>query len=159
MIEYRLNIGDVMASRGNVTYTCFGLGSCVGLFIQDRLTRMSAGAHILLPESANHGDTVIKENKFYDVDSAMNEILRQFRLAGSDLRSLRAKVTGGANVTTTGMNTGERNYTSVLTYLTEYRIYLAAADVGGTWCRTARFHSHNGELLVRKPQLNELTIY
>src|SRR6478609_4263347 len=41
MIQYKLNIGDVVISDSPATYTCFGLGSCIGLFIQDRLTGLS----------------------------------------------------------------------------------------------------------------------
>ena len=103
MINFNLSIGDVAISSQKANYTCFGLGSCIGLFIQDRVQRLSAGAHIFLPESEN----------------AIDEIIIQLKHEGSTLQTLRAKVTGGANVVKVNSQTGERNAESVLRYLTE----------------------------------------
>lgn len=157
MIEYRLNIGDVITSSRMVAYTCLGLGSCIGLFIQDRLAGLSGGAHILLPdaEKESPGGT-----KFYSVTSAIQEIRRQLSSQGSTLEGLRAKVTGGANVLT-GMSqgTGARNAESVLKQLAMHRIYVATVDVGGPHSRTARFESHTGLLTVKFPQTNQCRIY
>jgi chemotaxis protein CheD len=156
MINFNLSIGDVAISSQKANYTCFGLGSCIGLFIQDRVQRLSAGAHIFLPESEN-GPT--GHAKFYSVKNAIDEILIQLKRGGSTLQTLRAKVTGGANVVRLNSQTGERNAESVLRYLTENKIYIAAVDVGGTYCRTARFESETGLLTVKTPQINEYKIY
>lgn len=156
MIDYKLNIGDVAISKGPANYTCFGLGSCVGLFIQDRITGLSGGAHIFLPdnEQAEH-----HTKKFYNVTMAVEEILKQFRLQGSQLDSLRAKVTGGANVVSLNYQTGKRNVDSVVSHLTAKKIFIAAMDVGGSLCRTAKFESKSGTLTVRIPVTNEYKIY
>src|SRR4051812_11663902 len=95
MIEYKLNIGDVVASAVPASYICFGLGSCIGLFIQDRVTGISAGAHIFLPEEEQEP---ADSSKFYSATAAIDNILEQFKFHGNDLTALRAKVTGGANV-------------------------------------------------------------
>ncbi|HCW06312.1 MAG TPA: hypothetical protein DGG95_02985 [Cytophagales bacterium] len=156
MIEYKLNIGDVITSSAKVSYTCFGLGSCIGLFIQDRLTGQSGGAHIFLPDD-EYGPT--HYSRFCNVTSALNEILRQMKLNGSNLTSLRAKITGGANVLGAFSTTGERNAQSVLKQLIERKIFIAASDLGGSYCRTAKFESNSGILSVRIPQLNQLKTY
>lgn len=67
-------------------YSCFGLGSCIGLFVQDRLRGLSGGAHILLPESEKVPDGF----KFYNVIAALDEILNHFKSQGSNLSALRA---------------------------------------------------------------------
>ena len=156
MIEYKLNIGDVITSSAKASYTCFGLGSCVGVFIQDRLTGQSGGAHIFLPEDENGP---AHYSCFCNVTSALDEILRQLKMNGNNLTSLRAKVTGGANVLRTFSTTGERNAQSVLKQLTERKIFIAASDLGGSYCRTAKFESNSGMLSVRIPQLNQLKTY
>ncbi len=151
MIEYHLNIGDVVTSSRNVSYTCFGLGSCIGLFMQDRVTGLSGGAHIFLPENE---EGPLDTSKFYNVSSALDEILNRFKLSGSDLATLRAKVVGGANVLGGDSQTGERNAESVLNQLVARKIFIAALDVGGTYCRSAKFQSYTGELTVRVSPMN-----
>jgi len=156
MIQYNLNIGDVVISDGPATYTCFGLGSCIGLFIQDRLTGLSGGAHIFIPESI---DTTTEDNKFYSATSAVQNILKQFKERGSTLAYLRAKVVGGANVLGSNIETGEQNTSSVMQQLIASRIFIAATDVGGKDCRTAHFKTATGELIVKVPATSELKIY
>lgn len=157
MIEHKLNIGDVMTSSRKAIYTCLGLGSCVGLFIQDRVAGLSAGAHIFLPGSEKVSSGCAK---FYSVQSAIQEIRRQFRVRGSTLEGLRAKITGGANVlNSVNLGTGARNIESVLNELAMHRIYVATADVGGVYSRTVRFESESGLMTVRILQTNQYRIY
>ncbi|AYB29739.1 chemotaxis protein CheD [Chryseolinea soli] len=156
MMEYTLTIGDVAISPGPATYTCFGLGSCIGLFIQDRVTGMSGGAHILLPENERGpGDCA----KFYSVSAALEELLSRFRLHGNSLASLRAKVVGGANVIGVNTQAGRRNSESVVSRLIANRIFIAALDVGGNCSRTAKFWSSSGQLRVRIPGNDQCRIY
>jgi chemotaxis protein CheD len=155
MTEYILNIGDVIISEREAQYTCFGLGSCIGLFIHDRLSRLSAGAHILLPEDEKGLQGFAK---FYNVVGAIHEILRQLKSKGSTLESLRAKIVGGANVLNINTFTGSRNVDSVVKQLTANKIFIAAMDVGGVYGRTAKFESATGVLTVKLPQPNECKI-
>jgi chemotaxis protein CheD len=156
MIDYQLNIGDVAISTRSAKYTCYGLGSCIGLFIHDRLTGISGGAHILLPESEKGPADFAK---YYNVTEAIDEILTRMKFTGNPLNTLRAKITGGANVVSINCHTGQRNIESVTRHLTERKIFLAASDVGGTYCRSAKFESSTGLLTVRIPQINEYKIY
>lgn len=156
MIEHRLNIGDVITSSRKTVYTCLGLGSCIGLFVQDRMTGLSGGAHIFLPGSEKMSSAC---TRFYSVTSALQEILRQLKLKGSTLNGLRAKVAGGSNVLALNSGTGARNVKSVLAELAAHRIYVATADVGGTYSRIARFESETGLLTVRIPETNQYRIY
>lgn len=151
MIEYQLNIGDVVTSTGRVSYTCFGLGSCIGLFIQDRITSQTGGAHIFLPNSEAGPESY---SPFSSVTLAIEEILRQFKLNGSSLQSLRAKLAGGANFLDCRFTTGELNVQSVTKELIAKRVFIAASDLGGSFCRTVKFESDSGLLYVRKPQIN-----
>jgi len=155
MIDYTLNIGDVVTSPRQASYTCYGLGSCIGLFLHDRLTGLSGGAHILLPESESG---VSSFSKFYNVVSALDEMLAQFTNQGSTLEALRAKIVGGANVIGVNMLTGERNVKSVVRQLVARKIFVAALEVGGRYSRTAKFESTTGNLIVRISETNESKI-
>lgn len=156
MSEFKLNIGEVMSSLENVIYTCSGLGSCIGLFIQDRVTGVSGGAHIFLPEAEPGPDHY---SPYCNVTDAIDEILRQMKQNGSSLECLRAKVTGGANMLGFNSSIGERNAASVMRHLIDRKIFIAAKDLGGPFCRTARFESRSGILTVRIPQINQQKIY
>jgi chemotaxis protein CheD len=120
------------------------------------MTGLSAGAHIFLPEEDLEPYDV---SKFYSASAAIDEILDQFRFRGNDLTALRAKVAGGANVLRDNMQTGVRNTKAVVNHLVEHKIFIAALDVGGIHCRTAKFQSRTGELTVRISETNESRIY
>lgn len=146
MKEYRLNIGDVKTFDSPVTLTCYGLGSCVGLFLQDRTKGISGGAHILLPDEEG---TTTTSPAWYNVTSALNKLIEEFQKKGSHLKTLRAKIAGGANVLNTSFNIGQRNVESLMNQLIRHKIYIAASDVGGSMSRTAKFFSEDGALLVK----------
>jgi chemotaxis protein CheD len=156
MINYKLNIGDVVTSSKAVRYSCYGLGSCIGLFIQDRLTGHSGGAHIFLPEDEIGPN---RYSRFCNVTYAVEEILRQMKAHGSSLQTLRAKIAGGANLFATTSSVGERNGQSLMKHLIDRRIFIAAHDLGGTFCRTVKFESQSGMLHVSKPQIKQYKTY
>lgn len=155
MIEYKLNIGEVVVSKQPAVFTCLGLGSCIGLFLHDRQTGVSGGAHIFLP-NANHTMT---DSFHYTVTSAINEMLKQFQQYGSSLLNLRAKISGGASVLADVYDTGKNNIASVKEVLVANKVFIAAADVGGNRSRTARFCSLSGEMRVMIRETQECKIY
>ena len=156
MIEYKLNIGDLRVSQHEaVTFTCLGLGSCIGLFLQDRSLGIAGGAHILLPEDIHFGG----DGKCYSASSAVSALIQQFKARGSSCTGLRAKIAGGASVALAGAETGKRNTEQVLQELLRNNVYIAAMDVGGNKARSVRFHSETGTLQVRLPETNECKIY
>jgi len=157
MMNYKLTIGDVKVHKGKATFTCHGLGSCIGLFIQDRTTGLAGGAHIFLPDTSHERQT--EENKFYCVTSALNQLLTQFETNGSDLTCLRAKVTGGANVLKLGMQIGYINAQATISQLNTNKIFIAATDLGGQYSRTVHFSTLTGELTVKKLEINEIKFY
>jgi chemotaxis protein CheD len=136
-----LNINDLEVTGEPVLYTCHGLGSCIALFITDRLTGISGGAHIPMPSLSNIGE-------FYDAYSMISAMLDSFNKMGSDLTSLSAKITGGAQLYEGVPNIGEQNADAVLHQLIMKKIFVAARDVGGREARTARFNSVTRELQI-----------
>jgi chemotaxis protein CheD len=156
-MNYILNIGDLVTGKTkDVTYSCLGLGTCLGVFLQDRSLGISGGAHIMLPDNES---TVFSYFKYGSVSAALDEMMQQFKVLGSNLNTLRAKVAGGASIYTDSLSTGERNVASVTLYLKNHGIYIAAMDVGGTYNRAARFDCGTGTLHVNVPQTNEYRTY
>jgi len=141
MRKRMLNINEVDVTAKPVVYTCYGLGSCIGLFVTDKPKGLSGGAHIPLPAST-------ETDGFLGASRLINELLQAFQQLGSDLSYLRAKITGGAQVYDSLLNIGEKNIRAVLQQLIEKKIFIAATDVGGRVSRTARFNSVTGELCI-----------
>lgn len=145
MKVYNLNIGEVATHVGRAQYNCFGLGSCIGLFLTDRVTGLTGAAHILLPSGERGPDTL----GWYSADDAITELVKRFRLRGSSLTGLCAKIAGGAN-TLGSQGTGVKNIESVIGQLRNLNIYIAATDVGGTQSRTVHYEAATGQLTVKR---------
>jgi chemotaxis protein CheD len=141
MMEKTLKINQLDVTNRPVIYTCFGLGSCIGLFVSDRVKGISGGAHIPLASASVSGE-------FLDATKMINELLKDFSDLGSGLNSLRAKVIGGAQVYSSSTSIGEQNIRTVIQRLTDSKIFIAATDVGGRVSRTARFNSITGEVHI-----------
>lgn len=146
-----LNINEMDVSQEPVVYTCYGLGSCIGLFLTDRTKGISGGVHIPLPH-------VSGPSEWKDATCLIDQLLQAFRVLGSDLNTLRAKVTGGAQLYGSHSVIGTQNAEVVLKQLTDRKVYIAATDVGGTCSRTARFHSQSGELEISTSEQTKYSI-
>jgi chemotaxis protein CheD len=157
MIEYTLNMGELaVAQAKNVTYKCLGLGSCVGLFLHDRTTGITGGAHIMLPDDVA---TPFVYGNYCTAGTAINELLTRFKRLGSNLQYLRAKIAGGANVLDAHSEMGNRNIQAVLHHLMHNKVFVAARDLGGMQSRTVRFYSDTATLFVHITKTQECKIY
>lgn len=141
MINKVLAISDVDVTDTPVIYTCYGLGSCIGLFLTDRMKPISGGAHIPLPSK-------ITGSEMKDALSLIDSMLFVFREKGSDLSCIRAKLAGGSLLYENSPDIGQQNSSSVLSYLVRNRIFIAAMDIGGRHPRTVNFNSATGALAI-----------
>lgn len=146
-----LTINEMDVSDQPVVFTCYGLGSCIGLFVTDRTKGLSGGVHIPLPHNS-------AQSEWKGAAYLIDELLYTFEAWGSDLNTLRAKVTGGAQVYGSHCSIGTENAEVVLKRLTDRKVYIAATDVGGTCSRTARFHSQSGELEISTSEQTKYSI-
>lgn len=135
-----LTIDAIHVSSLPVRYTCYGLGSCIGLFITDREKSLSAGGHLAFPHSSN--------GSFTAAAILIEEMLHNMQQMGSDLSRLRAKLAGGANMFQGTLDIGKQNAHAVMRFLTIHKIYLASSDLGGRSPRTVRFNSQTNELQI-----------
>ncbi|GAA5026272.1 chemoreceptor glutamine deamidase CheD [Marivirga lumbricoides] len=139
--EFALNLGDYVVTKQRAHIACYGLGSCVGLFLFDRVNKISAAAHIVLSDDLEKHTTL-------NAKTAFEKLLEEIEKIGGSKNTLRAKLVGGANLFNSGFNTGKKNTDTLLKLLRDNKIYLAAKDVGGCKSRTAKFNTINGELSV-----------
>ena len=153
MREEVLLIGEVKVFDGPVLMKCYGLSSCIGLFVKDRITGVTGGAHIFLPEGS-------KDNLHEGVaGDCVKQMLEQMRGKGASLDTLRAKITGGSNPLMHSYEVGSRNTKAVIDALVYNRVYIAAMDVGGNISRSAKFNTTSEELTVRQLEFNMTKIF
>jgi chemotaxis protein CheD len=148
-----VGIADLRTAGPGEVLAALGLGSCVAVAIRDRLRRLGALAHIMLPRQ---GDGRRREgenmNKYADV--AVAEAVRSLESAGCRRADLEAKIAGGASIFDLGRGTecgdiGARNVEAVVRALRAEKVRLLASDVGGREGRTVEFSPDSGELAVK----------
>ncbi len=132
--------------------TTLGLGSCVGIALYDKVTKIAGLAHIMLPDSSQ-----IKNNqnlaKF--ADTAINLLVSEMIQKGAGPGRLTAKISGGSQMFSFGSNgsdlmkIGYRNVVATKEILSKLRIPILSEDTGGNYGRTIEFYSENGNLLVK----------
>lgn len=147
-MEEVLNIGDVKIFSTPVVLKCHGLGSCIGLFVKDRATGITGGAHIFLPYPA-------RENNWgAPASDAVELMLDEMKRKGASLATCRAKIAGGSDAQLPFTGVGVLNTQEVVRALIRNKIMIAAMDVGGAVSRTVKFDTTSGEMVVRQVEWN-----
>jgi len=130
---------------------CYGLGSCIGLAIYDRLARVGALVHVVLPDSRLGRGQEAVPGKFADtaVPAAIAELVK----AGAIRGRLSARIAGGArmlNIIGAGskLDIGARNSEAVRMALQKEGVPLTADDTGGNYGRTMQLFIATGRLQV-----------
>lgn len=130
--------------------TTLGLGSCIGVALYDRVSKIGGMVHIVMPDSGNKPG--ICKAKF--ADTGVDELLRQMIKAGANRNTIVAKMAGGAHMfgglgKTDSLRVGERNaYKSKLAIM-RLHLPLMVEDVGGTYGRTIELDTTDGSLLIK----------
>ena len=144
-----VGMADMKACRSPETLTTLGLGSCVGICLYDRITKISGMAHIMLPSLNGYAG----QSRAKFADSAIVDLVAQMTRMGANRASLVAKLAGGAHMFTGSANNilkvGERNVEASLRALAELRIPVQANDTGGSYGRTIELFSETGLLKIR----------
>ncbi len=130
--------------------TTLGLGSCVGVVLYDRITKIGGMVHIVLPDSKNQ--TGINRAKF--ADTGIEELLKKMLCTGANRNVITAKLAGGANMfgslqKNDLLNVGVRNAEYSKLFLGKLRIPIVAEDLGGSHGRTIELNTEDGTLKIK----------
>ncbi|MHB8126794.1 MAG: chemotaxis protein CheD [Desulfitobacteriaceae bacterium] len=145
-----VGMADLKTAKNPDLLMTAGLGSCIGICINDPVFKVGGMAHIMLP-SAN-GSKVGNLAKY--ADTAVELLLQEIIRLGANRLRLRAKMAGGAQMFSfpgkpTVLKIGDRNAQAVEMELKKLGIPILAIDVGGSFGRTIHFDVGTGELRVR----------
>lgn len=147
----RVGMADLNVCKAPDSITTLGLGSCVGIVLYDKKSKIAGLAHIMLPDS-----TQIRNNtnvaKF--ADTGIDQLIKELKTAGADINSLTAKIAGGAqmfNFTSSSELTkvGDRNVEATVHKLESLKIPILASDTGKNYGRTIVFSPDTGLLQIK----------
>lgn len=147
-----VGISDYKLARCPNVFVTYALGSCVGICLYDKQTRVGGLSHIMLPESTMFNQTDINRMKF--ADTAIVDLVQELAKLGADRRRLTAKIAGGAQMFEVQQGSlvgtiGERNIESVKKTLQGLRIPILAEDTGLNYGRTVYFDLDTGIMKVQ----------
>lgn len=131
------------------------LGSCVAVCLYDTKMKISAMNHYLLPLWNNEG---LASPKYGNI--AIVKIIEGMEAVGCERKNIIAKVFGGASPNnfdnTKNILVGEKNVQIAQSMLEQYRIKIAAIDVGGNRGRKIALESDSGRILLKYIQKTEI---
>ena len=135
--EIKVNISDYKISESPDRLITLGLGSCVGIAIYDKNSKVGGLSHIMLPDSSFFNKD-IKPEKFADlaIPRMVEEITN-----GKKTKNLVAKIAGGASMfdfpdKLDSESIGSRNVVAVSNKLKELGIPILSSHTGGKMGRT-----------------------
>ena len=130
-----VGMGQIKVGKSEDLLTAV-LGSCVGVIIYDRSTKLSAMAHIVLPQC--NGKEGLP-GKF--ADSAIDELMKLLVKEHANPQKFSAKIAGGSNMfgNTGPLQVGLKNTEAVERKLSDLKIPLTGKHCGGTKGRRVTF--------------------
>ena len=145
-----VGMADYKTARSPDILLTAGLGSCIGICIQDPALKIGGMAHIMLPTASGS----MGGNPAKYADTGIELLLKEIAGMGAGKSRLRAKIAGGAQMFAfTGkpqvLKIGDRNAEAVQQELKKRGIPILVADVGGNFGRTIHFDVGTGELRIR----------
>lgn len=148
----KVGMADLKVVKEPDILTTLGLGSCVGIALYDRVTKIGGLAHIMLPSSIQIKNN---QNKAKFADTAIEMLVDEMIKQGASQGRLSAKISGGSQMFSFGSNgsdlmkIGYRNTIATKEMLNKLNIPILAEDTGGNHGRTIEFYTVNGDLLVK----------
>lgn len=135
-MEIKVGISDYKVTKAPNKLITLGLGSCVGIAIYDKRTKIGGLSHIMLPDSSLFFRD-IRPEKFADL--AIPKMVEEIS-NGKGTENLVAKIAGGASMFSfsdeKNGNIGKRNVIAVEKKLKELGIPILAKHTGGNMGRT-----------------------
>ncbi|OHW62782.1 chemoreceptor glutamine deamidase CheD [Andreesenia angusta] len=147
----KVGMADYKATKSPGVLITFGLGSCVGIALYDKSTKVSGLAHVMLPSSKEIKNN---SNKAKFADTGIDALIDEMVKLGARKSNIVAKIAGGAQMFSFSsqndmLRIGERNAIASKEKLKDHRIRILAEDTGGNFGRTIELNTETGELQIK----------
>ncbi len=130
-----------------VTYS---LGSCIGVCLYDKSSKIGGLLHFQLPES-KMGIERAQEKPFMFADTGLALLIQEMTQLGANKRRLSVKIAGGAamNSGPKGFDIGKRNGLAIRKLVWKQGLFLDAEEVGGFSPRNLSLDIEDGTVVMR----------
>ena len=156
----RVGMADYKICRAPQKISTLGLGSCLGVVLYDKTTKICGMAHVMMPDSTKISKN---SNRMKFVDTCLPDMYDEMIRAGAKKTGIIAKLAGGAKMFSYQsnnhfLNIGEQNVTAVHKLLEEWKIPIVAEDVGSNYGRTIELDTVTGELSIKSVGVGDSVI-
>lgn len=147
----KVGMADLKVCHAPDAVTTLGLGSCVGVALYDKATKIAGLVHVMLPDSTQVRQN---QNRAKFADTGIDELVRVMVAAGASKSRFTAKIAGGAQMFAFSGNSdmlrvGERNVEAVKRKLNTLGIRILAEDTGLNFGRTVEFYPESGDFVIK----------
>jgi chemotaxis protein CheD len=157
MAVLNAKIGEIVVGKPPDQLQAVALGSCIGLVIFDKKSKVASLAHILLPEKNKYSKPGTP-GKF--APEAVNEAIKMVVAAGGNKSNLAAKMAGGAKMFVNFSNEvndiGSRNIQATISALQENSIDILSKDVGDNYGRTVIYETDTMIMNIKQAKNNSI---
>ena len=152
-----VKMADHAVGDENHVLATLGLGSCIGIALYDKYSKIGGLVHIMLPENPGGKKTV----KY--ADTGIPFLIEELEELGAKKRRISAKIVGGAGMfkSESGdsvMKIGARNIEAVKETLQGESIKIIGSDVGKDYGRSMYFYVDDGRVEVKSFSRDLITI-
>jgi len=139
-----------MSDEPTDTVVTYALGSCVGLSLYDRKSRMGGILHVMLPDSRFRSASREFNPHMY-VDTGFHAFLKTLLAKGARRDAVEARLAGGANMLQHSqfLDIGKRNAEAMVTVLRLERVPILGSSLGGVVGRSMSLRLQDGAVTVR----------
>ena len=149
--EIKVGIADLNVVLDPGAIMTIGLGSCIGIALYDKTTKVAGLAHIMLPDSTQFKSNT---NPMKFADLAIPMLIEKMEKQGCSKRNIVAKIAGGASMFNFSdksiiSDIGKRNSDAVKKALKEESIRIIAEEIGGNKGRTMILKASDGSVILK----------
>jgi len=146
-----VGMADLKVCKAPGILTTLGLGSCVGVALYDKNSKVAGLAHAMLPDSTAISNN---SNRMKFVDTSIADLIIKMCLQGANKNNIKAKIAGGAqmfahNTTNDTMRIGDRNVEATINLLRKLGIPVLGKDTGLNYGRTVELYGEDGRFLIK----------
>ena len=147
-----VKVAECVVSGAPGVLSTQGIGSCVAVCLYEKIAKVGALAHVMLPKSYNLSDAGIPDNIYRAMDTAIPAMMQEFSNRNIKPAQLCAKLAGGAHMfRVLGGNEndiGTRNVRKAEEMLDALGVSIEAEEVGGNVGRSLTFDLDTGIVYV-----------
>ena len=144
--KIKVGMADFNVCKAPDTILTLGLGSCVGIVLYDKTTKVAGMLHAMLPDSTKIKDN---SNRSKFVDTGLEDMISILEKAGVRRKNLVSKQMFKFSSDSDISGIGDRNVEAAKAKLKEYGIPIIAEDTRLNYGRTIEFSPETGMLEIR----------